>query len=333
MRIMSLNLLFKKMITTDQYSRFGSAEQIEVGVDYVGQRIDNFLTRELKGVPKSHIYRILRSGEVRVNKSRVKPTYRIKQGDWIRIPPLRQAYTGEQLRRAPDALLARLEAAIMLEDDDLIILNKPSGMAVHGGTGLDFGVIELLRQSRPHASTLELGHRLDRETSGCLLIAKSRSALFNLHRLFRQGEVEKHYLTLLAGRWQRGVCSVNVPLAKLKRQGMLAKVVVNSEGNKAESIFRPLRSFHNASLVNAQIRTGRTHQIRVHAAYIGHAVAGDVKYGNFEFNRTMQTFGLKRLFLHAAQLRFQMPDSGRKYEIEATLDPLLRQVLLNLETS
>lgn len=309
-----------------------SAEQIEVGADYAGQRIDNFLTRELKSVPKSHIYRILRSGEVRVNRGRVKPSYRIKRGDQIRIPPLRQAYRGEQLRRASEALLARIEAAIMLEDDDLIIINKPSGMAVHGGSGLDFGVIELLRQSRPQASMLELGHRLDRETSGCLLIVKSREALINLHMLFRQGRVEKHYLALVSGRWHGGARSVSAPLIKLKRRSLLGKVIVGSEGDKAESIFKPLRGFHNSSLLSAQIRTGRTHQIRVHAAYIGHAVAGDNKYGNFEFNRDMERFGLKRLFLHASQLKFKMPCSGRKYALEASLDPLLRQVLLNLET-
>ena len=235
------------------------------------------------------------------------------------------------MRRASEALLARIEAAIILEDDDLIIINKPSGMAVHGGSGLDFGVIELLRQSRPRAPMLELGHRLDRETSGCLLIVKSRDAMTNLHTLFRQGRIEKHYLALVAGPWHGGVCTVSAPLINLKRRSVLGKVIVGSQGSKAESIFRPLRGFCNSSLMSAQIRTGRTHQIRVHAAYIGHAVAGDSKYGNFEFNRDMERFGLRRLFLHAYQLKFQMPHSGRKYALEASLDPLLRQVLLNLE--
>jgi 23S rRNA pseudouridine955/2504/2580 synthase len=321
------------MIDTELYLQHKGAEQIEVEVDYAGQRIDNFLTREFRGVPKSHIYRILRSGEVRVNKKRVKPTYRVKGGDLIRIPPLRQSQLDNHRRRAPDALLRRLEAAIMLEDNDFIILNKPSGMAAHGGSGLDYGVIEIVRQSRPFAPLLELGHRLDRETSGCLVIAKSRSALINLHRLFRDGKVEKHYLVLVAGHWQGGVRSVGAPLAKLRCRNGLGKVVVENGGAKAETIFSPIRAYRNASLLSAQTRTGRTHQIRVHAAHLGHAVAGDDKYGDFEYNRYMRTFGLRRLFLHASRLAFRIPDSGRCYAIDATLDPLLRQVLLNVEMS
>jgi 23S rRNA pseudouridine955/2504/2580 synthase len=298
---------------------------VEVEGDQAGQRIDNFLARYLKGVPRSHIYRILRSGEVRVNKGRVKPGYRLTAEDQIRIPPLRSRKPTPSM--VPDALRARLEAAVLLEDDDLIVLDKPAGLAVHGGSGLDYGVIEILRQSRPHAPTLELVHRLDRDTSGCLLIAKSRRMLNALHSLLREGYIDKHYIALVAGAWQGHMRKVAIPVA---RRPPFRTVVVREGGKQAQSVFRPLTRFEQCTLVEVRIGTGRMHQIRVHAAHVGHPIAGDEKYGDRAFNHLMRERGLRRLFLHAVRLNFRILETSRRYAVEAPLDSHLQQVLENL---
>lgn len=298
--------------------------RVKVNGEHAGQRVDNFLITYLKGVPRSHVYRILRGGEVRVNKGRVKPSYRLIRNDEIRIPPLRTRRLVAPT--VPDNLCARLEAAMLLEDDDLIVLNKPAGLAVHGGSGLSFGVIEALRRARPHAPMLELVHRLDRDTSGCLLIAKTRGALSALHALLRAGSVNKHYVTLLAHRWQGGKRTVVAPVTRGDKLGGAVHVA----GKQAESLFKPLRRFEQSSLMEVRITTGRTHQIRLHATRIGHPVAGDEKYGDREFNRYVRNRGLRRLFLHAARLSFQISPSNRKYTVEAPLDPHLRELLNKL---
>lgn len=309
-------------------------EYIEIGGEDVGQRIDNFLLRVLKGVPRSHIYRILRSGEVRINKGRVKPVYRVKNGDRVRIPPLHRGLAQGVMRKAPERLLARLLAAVRIEDTDYILVDKPAGLTVHGGSGVDYGVIELLRQARPDAPLLELGHRLDRDTSGCLLIAKSRVALTELHRQLRQSKVEKYYLALVAGAWSGGIRRVSVPLLKSQRgNNIKAKMVVDAQGKGAETVFKPLRVFSNCSLMEIQISTGRTHQIRVHAAYIGYPLAGDEKYGDFGFNRQMRRLGLRRMFLHASRMSFQIPRTGKKYRFETPLEPALQLLLSKLSSS
>lgn len=320
------------MAGENDLSHYRVVEYTEIGGEHDGQRIDNFLLRFLKGVPKSHIYRILRSGEVRVNKGRVKPAYRVKEGDRVRIPPLRKGSVPAVKRKAPERLLAGLQSAVRVEDADYILIDKPAGLAVHGGSGIDYGAIELLRQARPDAPLLELGHRLDRDTSGCLLIAKSRPALTDLHRLLRQSKVKKYYLALVAGAWSTGIRRVSMPLSKSqRRQNTKAKIVVDTQGKGAETVFKPLQIFSNCSLMEIQIRTGRTHQIRVHAAYIGYPLAGDAKYGDFGFNKQMRGLGLRRLFLHASKMSFQIPRTGKNYRFETPLEPALQSLIAKLE--
>lgn len=305
-----------------------AVRQVVIEHDHAGQRIDNFLLRCLKGVPRGYVYRILRSGEVRVNKGRVKPAYRLAADDRIRIPPVR---TSDRMPvAAPAALCERLETSILLEDEDLIALDKPSGLAVHGGSGVDYGVIEILRQARPHAPLLELVHRLDRGTSGCLLLAKSRSMLNALHRLLHDGGIDKHYLALVQGRWAGGAHKVTAALERLPGH---SRVTTGTHGKLAASLFTPAARFGNSSLMDVSALSGRTHQIRVHAAHVGHPIAGDDRYGDHEFNREMRARGLRRLFLHASRLEFRIPESGRRYRIEAPLEPRLQQVLENLEAS
>ncbi|HYQ73210.1 MAG TPA: RluA family pseudouridine synthase, partial [Gammaproteobacteria bacterium] len=250
---------------------------VEVSADEAGQRIDNFLARQLKGVPKSAIYRILRRGEVRVNSGRIQAKYKLCAGDKVRIPPLRVAAGSEPVVRP--AVGMNLERRILYENNVCLVLNKPAGIAVHGGSGLSHGVIEAMRAARPDAPYLELAHRLDRETSGCLVIAKRRSFLRAFHEQLRTGEVNKHYLALLAGQWQGGKRTVDAPLRKNQLRGGERMVMVDSEGKQAETVFRPVTRFAGATLMDVELRTGRTHQIRVHAAHIGHPLAGDTKYG------------------------------------------------------
>lgn len=305
-------------------------ELVEISADLAGQRLDNFLLNRLKGAPRSLIYRIIRRGEVRVNKGRIRPEYRLKAGDMVRIPPVRLAP-----RRTParpgERILRQLEAAILYEDDRLLILNKPSGLAVHGGSGLSFGVIEGLRALRPKAPYLELVHRLDRDTSGCLLIAKKRSALRRLHELLRNNRMDKHYLALLKGQWRGGSRRVTAPLLKNVLRSGERMVRVDPAGKPASSVFQPLAVSKTASLVEVKLETGRTHQVRVHAASQDHPIAGDDKYGDADFNRQLRELGLKRLFLHASALRFQLTEGEAAIEVTAPLDNELQQVLQRLK--
>ncbi|WP_206203066.1 23S rRNA pseudouridine(955/2504/2580) synthase RluC [Thioalkalivibrio sp. XN8] len=302
---------------------------LEIAPEAAGQRLDNFLVARLKGVPKSHVYRLLRKGEVRVNKGRAKPDYRLAAGDVVRLPPVRRPEPGAP---APGGRAAgqRLEASILHEDDRLIVLDKPSGIAVHGGSGLSHGVIEALRAARPEAPYLELVHRLDRDTSGCLLVAKRRSALRALHELLRTGRVEKRYLALVQGSWQLGQVKLEDRLRKTVRGGERV-VTVDESGKAAASIFRPVEIGNTASLLEVRIMTGRTHQIRVQAAEAGHPLAGDDRYGDRDFNRQMKRLGLDRLFLHAASIGWEDPASGEWRLYSAPLPDDLRAVLSRLE--
>jgi 23S rRNA pseudouridine955/2504/2580 synthase len=304
---------------------------VDISAEQAGQRIDNFLLRTLKGVPKSRIYRLLRKGEVRVNKGRIRAEYRLKVGDQVRIPPVRVAETSPAVPGS--SVLQRLADAIIYEDERLLVLDKPSGIAVHGGSGLNYGVIEGLRALRPQAPYLELVHRLDRETSGCLMIAKKRSELRTLHELLRSGAVQKRYLLLAAGDWRQGPCQVEAALKKNQLSGGERVVRVDPHGKAALTRFRCLEAYAGASLMEADLGTGRTHQIRVHAAYAGHPLAGDEKYGDPVFNRRMRELGLKRLFLHAHYLAYQDPERGRNLEFSAPLDEELRAVIQQLEIS
>jgi len=304
-------------------------EHLAIGPEAEGQRLDNFLLARLKGVPKSRVYRLLRKGEVRVNGGRAKPEYRLAEGDQVRIPPVRRAEEAEPTPRGR-AAGERLEAHVLHEDDRLIVLDKPSGMAVHGGSGLSHGVIEALRAARPDAPYLELVHRLDRETSGCLLVAKRRSMLRKLHELLREGRVEKRYLALVAGQWDRGRVELSDRLRKIERGGERF-VEVGEDGKAAISVFRPVDLHRLASLVEIELKTGRTHQIRVQAAAAGHPLAGDDRYGDREFNKRMKALGLKRLFLHAASIGWRDPDSGEWRGWSSPLPDDLREVLAQVE--
>jgi len=299
-----------------------------VDEDVAGQRIDNFLIRQLKGVPKSFVYRILRRGEVRVNKGRIKAGYRLQPGDMVRIPPVRLS---DRSRPSPGQWITkRLDGAVLYEDDRFLVLNKPSGLAVHGGSGLSHGVIEALREMRTEDRHLELVHRLDRETSGCLLIARKRSALRILHELLRTRQVRKRYLALLAGSWPRDSLEVDEPLAKNRLQSGERMVRVDPRGKQAQTRFRVLRRYRDAMLVEARLMTGRTHQIRVHAAHLGTPILGDDKYGDDLLNRRMREKGLRRLFLHATSLGFRWPEEEGDITVKAPLDPDLDTLLERL---
>ena len=299
---------------------------VTIDQDDAGQRIDNYLLRVLKGVPKTRIYRILRKGEVRVNKKRVTADYRIQGGDLLRIPPVRIAERGEKVQPA-NRVIEKLEQSIIFENDKLLILNKPSGIAVHGGSGLNYGVIEALRQIRPDNKTLELVHRLDRDTSGCLVIAKRRSMLRHIHNQLQQKhKVQKIYNALVVGKWPARRLLVNAPLQKDVRQSGERMVRVDIEGKKSRTEYKVLGRYHGATLLEAKPITGRTHQIRVHCLHAGHAILGDDKYGRDEDNRSFKSQGLKRLFLHAASIEFELPD-GEMLKVEAPLPEALQGVL------
>ncbi len=299
---------------------------LDISAAFAGQRIDNFLLRELKGVPKSFIYRILRRGEVRVNKGRIKAVYRLKEGDRIRIPPVRVSET-EASAIPSKNLQLHLEQAIVYEDERYIVLNKPSGLAVHGGSGMDFGVIEAMRSMRPEERHLELVHRLDRDTSGCLLISKRNSALRILHELMRQNQVDKRYLALLAGSWRKGRQVATAALRKNTLQGGERVVRVAADGKPAETHFERLQRFKQATLVEARLLTGRTHQIRVHSAWLGSPVLGDEKYGDTTANKWAREMGLKRLFLHAHTLSFRWPGEKHPSQVVAPLPDELERFL------
>lgn len=290
-------------------------------------RLDNFLLRLLRKVPKSHVYRIVRSGEVRINRGRAKPGTRLNTGDQVRVPPVRVRAKNE-LPRPPDALMGRVQAAIVTETDDYILFNKPAGLAVHGGSGLMFGLIEVLRAMRPQAY-VELVHRLDRQTSGCLLVAKSRQTLAMLRTALNADASSKQYLALVDGRWVAGERRVDVPLSRDHEQGGERMVVVDwQQGRRALSDFSPAEYFADATLMQVRIHTGRTHQIRVHAAHCGHPVAADAKYAANARRGTWHRRGLGRMFLHAARIDLALPDGNRT--LQAPLPGDLAQVLATL---
>ena len=298
------------------------------------QRIDNFLFRHLKGVPKSHIYRILR-GEVRVNKKRVDQTYRLKLGDLLRIPPVRVA----QKQEVAEVYIPALELPIIYEDDALVVINKPAGLAVHGGSGVSFGVIEQMRRARPQAKFLELVHRLDRETSGVLLLAKKRSALTAMHEIMREGNSDKRYLTLVLGRWLNVKQHVKLPLHKFDTPQGEKRVMVRDGGQASHTIFTLQKSWApqndqmGFSLLEAQLKTGRTHQIRVHLSYLGFPIAGDDKYGDFACNKVLMKQGLKRMFLHAHSIAFAHPLTGEPMHLTAPLPKELESFIVKLDSA
>jgi 23S rRNA pseudouridine955/2504/2580 synthase len=306
-----------------------SVSRHQIGEDSGGQRIDNYLVKLLKGVPKSHIYRILRSGEVRVNGGRAKADYRIKPGDELRIPPVRVAMRA--VRTVPAGGNA-LENAILFEDEHLLALDKPAGTAVHGGSGVSFGVIEQLRSQRPQARFLELVHRLDRDTSGVLLLAKKRSALTALHTQLRTGKVGKHYLALVKGVWRNKRQTVRLNLHKYLLASGERRVAVRRDGLESLTNFELQRPFRDYSLLRAELKTGRTHQIRVHLAHLGFPIAGDDKYGDYELNRCLVRAGFKRMFLHASSLAFSHPANGARICVEAPLPADLQTFLATLES-
>jgi 23S rRNA pseudouridine955/2504/2580 synthase len=288
------------------------ATTLEVGEEAVAQRIDNFLLRILKGVPKSHVYRVLRSGEVRVNSGRIKPEYRLQLGDRIRVPPIRISEKKPQTARP-------LGLPVVFEDASLIVIDKPSGVAVHGGSGVSFGVIESLRAERPEAKFLELAHRLDRDTSGLLILGKKRSALVELHRMLREGEVEKIYLAIAKGSPAKREFDISESLHKYVTSQGERRVAVRDDGKSAVTKVKVLKKNASFSLLELRLMTGRTHQIRVHLAHAGHPVLGDDKYGDFPLNRELAKQGVKRLMLHAARLSFRHPLSGAALAFEASV--------------
>jgi 23S rRNA pseudouridine955/2504/2580 synthase len=304
-------------------SRQSGVRKVRIDSEQAGQRIDNFLRRELPGLPKSRLYRIIRRGEVRVNGGRIKVEYRLAAGDEVRIPPAR---VNDGPGEAPPGKVASLENRILFEDKRILVINKPSGVAVHGGSGISHGVIELLRESRPEIRDLSLVHRLDRDTSGCLVLAKRRSALRELHGRFREGTVEKNYLALVTGDWQLGEQLVDAPLLVQHRKNGERHVVVSDGGKEARTLFRLSRTFGQFSLLQCQPQTGRTHQIRVHALHAGHPLAGDERYGDPEVNATARKLGLRRLFLHAQSIAFP-DDSGNELHFTAPLPDELDRFL------
>ncbi len=303
---------------------------ITIDNEDAGQRIDNFLLRTLKGVPKSHLYRLMRKGEIRVNKKRIKPVYKLAVNDELRIAPIR---ISEQKGTVSTGLniVANLEKQILFEDERLIVINKPSGMAVHGGSGLSFGLIEALRALRPDARMLELVHRLDRDTSGCLVVAKKRSALRSLHEQLRNKNVQKFYHALVKGHWPTKLTRVTEALKKNDLKSGERVVVVDKQlGKASETRYKVLERYRGATLVRAFPVTGRTHQIRVHCQVSGHSIAMDAKYGHADFDEQMKTQGLKRLFLHAASIEFTHPKTEKRIKIEAPLEPSLEKLLAKL---
>lgn len=304
-----------------------------------GQRVDNFLRKQMKGVPTSHLYRIVRSGEVRINGGRTKPEHHLVVGDVVRIPPLRLPTRLEEKRMLSPLMCSALQRAnaldMLFEDEFLMAVNKPSGLAVHGGSGVSFGVIEQLRAQRPELRFLELVHRLDRDTSGVLLLAKKRSILTALHDAWREGKVAKYYDVLVKGCWRDEKRKVRAPLLRYLDSRGERRVRVSDEGQTAQTIFHRQKVWKSAippqSLLRAELLTGRTHQIRVHLTHLGYPLAGDDKYGDFSWNRALVTQGLPRMFLHARDLSFVHPHSGEKLAIEAPLPALLISYLAHLD--
>lgn len=303
---------------------------VTIDENHAGQRLDNFLRGHLGfNIPKSLIYRIIRKGEVRVNKGRAKPDMKLKWGDIVRVPPVR--VPDKDATTVPVYHLDQLEKAVLYEDDDIIVINKPSGMAVHGGTEQSYGLIDIVQKMRPNAKMVSLVHRLDKGTSGCIILAKKRQALLDLQAQFQADEIEKYYLALTRGRWLANDMLVTEPLKKNHLQSGERVVVVSSDGKPAKTAFTVMNTFSSASLVEAKLFTGRTHQIRVHAACKHHPIAGDDKYGDATFNAELKKIGLNRLFLHAHRLGFKLPGTESRVTIKAPMDPALNAVLDQLE--
>lgn len=302
---------------------------LTVEADYADQRIDNFLMARLKGVPKSRIYRIMRKGEVRVNKKRVQPSYRLQAGDEIRVPPV--AVSEKPVTPTPGkSLVELLQQRILFEDKHFFIINKPSGIPVHGGTSVGIGVIEVMRTMYPKLPQLELVHRLDMDTSGCLVLAKKRSALRELHELWREGKVKKVYLALTRGHWKSSELRVDLPLKKNFLSSGERIVRVDKEGKESITQFKVVETYADAELVEATLLTGRTHQIRVHSQHYHHQIAGDDKYGDKEFSKKMRELGLKRLFLHAKKVEFTLPSTGERISVTAPMDDDLKRCIEQL---
>ncbi len=320
--------------TTPKNTCMQKVKMVTVDVAHAGQRIDNFLLRELKDVPRSYIYRILRKGEVRVNKKRAKPVLKLKDGDIVRIPPV---FLPEKSKTTvvPESFLKTLEQSIILEDGDLILINKPSGLAVHGGSGLRYGLIESFRQLRPNMPFVELVHRLDKETSGIVMLAKSRAVLLELHGMLKDKTINKYYQTLTLGKWQGGATRVKNVLQRQQGKQQKVRVLESNEadkGKKAESIFSPLQIFQHYSLLEVELLTGRMHQIRTQLADRGNPVMGDSQYGDFAANReAKKRLGLKRLFLHAYHLQFNLASSGKNYDCKIPLADDLSAIIEKLQ--
>ncbi len=309
------------------FNRF-SVQFATISDEEAGQRIDNYLLRVCKGVPKSHVYRVLRSGEVRINKGRIDQTYRLEAGDVVRIPPMRMA-------EKSTSSVPGMEFNILFEDAHLLVIDKPAGVAVHGGSGVSYGVIEQLRAARPDAKFLELVHRLDRETSGILLLAKKRSALVNLHEQIRTSVIDKRYLVLVHGDWNNPRQHIKLPLFKFTTPDGERRVRVQEDGLASHTVFNLLYKYQHFALLEAELKTGRTHQIRVHLSASGFPIAGDDKYGDFALNRLLQKTDnphgvLKRMFLHAHQITFVHPESGKPITLKAPLAGECAKFLRNL---
>lgn len=310
--------------------QFKQVQFVEINEDNLHQRIDNFLLSKLKGTPKSLIYRIIRKGEVRVNKKRIKPDYKLKLADTVRIPPIR--LDDKPPQHIQNDRYDFIEQLILYEDERLLVVNKPHGMAVHGGSGINFGLIEVLRARRKENSYLELVHRLDRDTSGCILLAKKRSALRHLHQQLRDKTVDKTYHAVVAGSWPKKIKSVNVPLHKNQLKSGERMVFVDEQGKPSETKYRVLQSWHNASLLECKPITGRTHQIRVHCQHAGHAIGNDAKYGDKAFSETLHSLNCKRMLLHAKSISFIHPLSLQQIVLQADYDEAFSTVVKKLSS-
>lgn len=305
---------------------------LTIDPEYSGQRIDNFLITKLKTIPKTRIYRILRKGEVRVNKKRAAPSYRLQAGDQVRIPPL-QMEAEVKLVAPPHDLKKLLSNRILFEDKNLLIINKPAGVAVHGGSHSQWGVVEILKSQYPQFPNLELAHRLDLDTSGCLVLAKKRSVLREIHELLRSGKVTKTYLALTKGYWTKTQLRVDAPLRKNILSSGERIVKIHQEGKESLTVFEPLEKYGHSSLVKVHLYTGRTHQIRVHAQSQGHPLAGDEKYGDKDFNKSMREFGLTRLFLHSHTIEFYLASLDQTVKVTAPLEKDLERCLKNIQSN
>ncbi len=319
------------MVNQNQEGKtYSQVSWLEITEHQHGQRVDNFLFRLLKGVPKSRVYRIIRKGELRVNKSRVKPDYKLQRGDMLRLPPIRAAQPGPGEFIIPGWVRTAIEHPVF-EDDALVVINKPSGLAVHGGSGIDFGLIEAMRQLKPDWPFLELVHRIDRETSGCILLAKSRPVLNQLHLQFRreEGQMEKSYLAVLSGKLE-AVATVNAPLILSRDRNGMKRAIIDDQGQAAKSTFMPIEVYDETSYARILLYTGRMHQARVHAASLGLPILGDKLYGDREVNRVTRSIGVKRCLLHAERYQLNHPLSGELMQLNAPLPKDFSDVISNL---